>query len=423
LSRMSFEPLASRMRPQKLDDIVGQQHLVGKGRLLRRMLQSGDALRSLVLFGPPGTGKTSITQVIARTVERPFVSINAITSGVKELRDVMDQARWGTIVLHVDECHHFRKDQVEKLLEAVESGKVIFIGTTTENPHLTLPPALRSRSTILELKPLAPADILQALGRAIQDEQNGLARLQPAVAPDALAELAGAAGGDLRVALNALELAVVTLVPAADGSRPITWEWLRECLRKELSSFSESDGYDLISALQKSIRGSDPDAALFYLARLVAVRYDIPSLCRRLVVIAAEDVGVAYPTGTSIAVAAAQAAQMVGYPEARIPLAQAVAFLAACPKSNAAYVGLEKALGDIAAGKGLKVPAHLQSASYQGAASLGRGVAYRYPHDFPGNWVKQQYLPDDLVGARYYEPTENGAEKSIKEKLERIRAD
>ncbi|MBX5476054.1 MAG: replication-associated recombination protein A [Clostridia bacterium] len=408
------------MRPRTLDEVVGQEHLVGPGRILRRMLESG-ALRSLILFGPPGTGKTSLVHIIARTAGRPFVSLNAVSSGVKELREAIDAAGPGGLVLHVDEVHRFARNQVETLLPAVEDGRVIFIGTTTENPFLSLPPALRSRSTILELKPLSPADVETALRRALADEERGLAAWRPVVDDDLLKKLARAVGGDLRAALNALELAVLTAPETPEG-RAVEEERLWECLRAELHTFSESDGYDLLSALQKSVRGSDPDAALFYLARLVSVRFDLATIGRRLVVMAAEDVGNAYPQATSIALAAAQAALMVGYPEARIPLAQAVAFLAACPKSNAAYAGLEKALRDVEAGKGLTVPPHLRDAHYSGAARLGRGVGYLYPHDYPGNWVDQPYLPEDLRDARYYEPTSNGMEQTIRERLERLRA-
>ncbi|MCG0239673.1 MAG: replication-associated recombination protein A [Firmicutes bacterium] len=416
---MHQEPLAARMRPRTLDEVVGQEHLVGEGRLLRRMIETRQ-VRSLILFGPPGTGKTSLVRIIAEAVGRPFVSLNAVSAGVKELREAIAQARWqGSVLLHVDEVHRFARNQVEVLLPAVEDGTVVFIGTTTENPYLTVPPALRSRATILELRPLTPAAVATVLRRALADPERGLASYAPVVPEELIDELAGAVGGDLRAALNALELAVTTAPPGPQG-RVVTREWLQECLRRELHRFSESDAYDLLSALQKSVRGSDPDAALFYLARLVSVNFDLETICRRLVVMAAEDVGNAYPQALAVAVAAAQAAQMVGYPEARIPLAQAVTFLAACPKSNAAYRGLEKALADVAAGKGQAVPLHLRDAHYQGAAALGRGVGYKYPHDYPGNWVAQQYLPDDLVGTRYYEPTQNGSEKAIRERLEQL---
>ncbi len=416
---MAREPLAARMRPQELDEVVGQEHLLGRGRLLRRMIET-DQVQALILFGPPGTGKTSLVRVIARTTRRLFVSLNAVSSGVKELRDVITQGQRGAaVLLHVDEVHRFARNQAETLLPAVEAGTVAFVGTTTENPYLSIVPALRSRTTILELQPLAPAAIAAALHRALT-EPRGLAALQPVVVDDLLQELATAVGGDLRTALTALELAVTTAEPGPAG-RVVSREWLWECLRRELPTFSESDAYDGLSALQKSVRGSDPDAALHYLARLVSVRFDLPTICRRLVVMAAEDVGNAYPQATAIAVAAAQAAQTVGWPEAGIPLAQAVTFLAVCPKSNAACQGLAAAMADLEAGKGRQVPPHLRDAHYQGAGSLGRGVEYRYPHDYPGNWVRQQYLPDDLVRSRYYQPTENGSEKAIRERLQRLR--
>lgn len=414
-------PLAARMRPVALDDVVGQAHLVGPGRILRRMIEK-DQLRSLILFGPPGCGKTSLVNVIARATRRPFTTVNAVSSGVKELRAAMATSRpEAKLILHVEEAHRFTRVQIETLLEEVERDRVTFIGTTTENPYLTIPPALRSRCTILELRPLSPADIAAAIQRALVDRERGLGELRPVVSDELITELAEAVGGDARSALNAVELAVTGAEETEDG-RMISREALFDCLRRELQTFSESDAYDLISALQKSVRGSDPDAALHYLARLVSVRFDLPTICRRVIVMAAEDVGNAYPQATAIALAASQAAQAVGYPEARIPLAQAVTFLAACPKSNAAYLGLSQALADVEAGKGLQVPPHLRDASYKGADRLGRGVTYLYPHDFPGHWVAQQYLPDDLAGSTYYQPTENGSEKAIRERLERLRA-
>ncbi|HZR00270.1 MAG TPA: replication-associated recombination protein A [Chloroflexota bacterium] len=418
----SSEPLAARMRPRTLDEVVGQQHLVGPGRVLRRMIEA-DRVQSLILFGPPGTGKTSLVNVIARATNRPFVSVNAVSAGVKELRDAIARSRPGArLILHVEEVHRFTRPQVEALLEAVERATVVFIGTTTENPYLTIPPAIRSRTSIFELRPLDAADVLTVLRRALTDSERGLAGYSPVVDEDLLEELAAAVAGDVRSALNALELAVLSAPDVPDG-RAVGRELLWECLRREMHTFSESDEYDLLSALQKSVRGSDPDAALFYLARMVSVRMDLPTICRRVVVMAAEDVGNAEPRATSVAVAAAQAAQMVGYPEARIPLAQAVAYLASCPKSNAAYVGLTRALEDVEAGKGLRTPAHLRDASYSGAGRLGRGLTYKYPHDYPGHWVAQQYLPDDLIGTRYYEPTANGAEREITEHLRSLRGE
>jgi putative ATPase len=413
-------PLAARMRPRALDEVVGQGHLVGPGRVLRRMIER-DQLRSLILFGPPGCGKTSLVNVIARATRRPFVTVNAVSSGVKELRAAVATSRpEAKLILHVEEAHRFTRPQIETLLEEVERDRVTFVGTTTENPYLTIPPGLRSRCAIFELRPLAAPDVARAIRRALADAERGLAALHPVVADDLIVELSEAVGGDARAALNALELAV-TASEEAEGARVVDRALLFECLRRELQTFSESDAYDLISALQKSVRGSDPDAALHYLARLVSVRFDLPTICRRLVVMAAEDVGNASPQATAIAVAAAQAAQMVGYPEASIPLAQAVTFLASCPKSNAANAGLGRALADVEAGRGLQVPAHLRDASYRGAGRLGRGAGYLYPHDYPGHWVRQRYLPDDLSGTIYYEPTENGGEKALKERLDRLR--
>lgn len=413
-------PLAARMRPRGLADLVGQAHLIGTGRVLRRMIEK-DQLRSMIFFGPPGSGKTSLVNVIARATRRPFVTVNAVSSGVKELRSAVAASRpEAKLILHVEEAHRFSRPQIETLLEEVERDRVTFIGTTTENPYLTIPPALRSRCAIFELQPLGPPDVAETIRRALADSERGLARYRPIVSDELIADLSEAVGGDARSALNALELAVNAAEETPAG-RLIDRNLLFECLRRELQTFSESDAYDLISALQKSVRGSDPDAALHYLARLVSVHFDLPTICRRVIVMAAEDVGNAYPQATAIAVAAAQAARMIGYPEARIPLAQAVSFLASCPKSNAAYAGLGKALADIEAGKGRQVPPHLRDSSYPGARRLGRGATYLYPHDYPGHWVEQTYLPDDLAGVIYYEPTENGSEKAIREKLERLR--
>lgn len=421
MSRAADVPLALRMRPRTLDEVVGQPHLVGPDGLLRRMVESR-VLRPLVLFGPPGTGKTSVVHVIQGAFGLPLVRLNAVESGVRELREAVALAgHAGRVLLHVDEVHRFARNQVETLLPALEDGRVVLVGTTSENPFLTLPPALRSRLLVLEFQPLSPQDVAAVLRRALSDEERGLARYRPRLAPGLLEELAESVGGDLRVAMNALELAVRTAPEeGGPGERVVRRDSLFRFLRRELHTFSTSDAYDLLSALQKSVRGSDPHAALFYLARLVSVEVDVETIARRVVVMAAEDVGTAEPGALAVAVAAAEAARMVGYPEARIPLAQAVAYLAVCPKSNAAYAGLARALEDVQAGRGRVVPSHLREASYRGAAALGRGTGYRYPHDDPRHWVPQPYLPDDLSGRRYYEPSGEGRERAIRERLREL---
>lgn len=411
-------PLAERMRPQTLPEIVGQQHLLAPGRTLRRMIEGGQ-LRNMILFGPPGTGKTTLIHVIARMTRHEFVSLNAAAGlGVKEIRAAIARAK-GPLILHVDEIHRLTRVQSEVFLPETERGSVTLIGTTTENPYITVPPALRSRCFVFELTRHSPDDVLTMLNRALRDPAYGIAQLKPLIQEDDLRRFAEAAGGDIRAALNTLEL-VVTTTDERDGVRPVTLDALLSCLPDGLGIFSESDEYDLLSALQKSVRGSDPDAALVYLARWVTARQDLDTLCRRLMVMAAEDIGNAYPQALSIAVACAQAAKLIGYPEAEIPLAQLVTLLACLPKSNAAYAGLARAKADVAEGKGLTIPNHLRDAHFSGAASLGRS-GYLYPHDH-GGWVRQQYLPDDLVGTIYYEPKKSGMEAQLAERLEKLRA-
>lgn len=417
------QPLAYRMRPTKIEDIVGQQDLVGPGKIISRMVKA-KMLSSMILYGPPGTGKTSIASAIAGSTKYAFRMLNAATDTKKDLQIVAEEAKMsGTVVLLLDEIHRLDKTKQDFLLPLLENGSIILIGATTENPYININPAIRSRAQIFEVHPLSPADIEQALHRALTDTDNGLGNFKVEIDDDALKFISTATNGDLRSSLNALELAVKSTEPNKDAKIHITRPIVEECLqRKALSSDKDGDAhYDVISAFQKSIRGSDTDAALHYASRLIESG-DLISLIRRLLVIAYEDVGLANPGACERTVEATTAAKQLGLPEARIPLANAIIELCLSPKSNSAMTAIDSALEDVRSGNYGDVPLHLKDAHYKGAAKLGRGVEYKYPHDFPNDWVKQQYLPDKIKNAQYYRPKSNGRiETAFKEQYKKLR--
>lgn len=388
------QPLAYRMRPESIDEVVGQQHLVGEGKIIWRMVEA-KRLSSMILYGPPGIGKTSIASAIAGSTKYAFRMLNAATDSKSDLNVVVEEAKMsGTVILLLDEIHRLNKPKQDFLLPHLESGRIIMIGATTENPYLSIHPAIRSRSQIFELTPLQEADIISALNRALDDEVNGLGHLELTVDEAALKHFARATNGDLRSSLNALELAAESTAPT-NGTIHITLPIAEECIgRQALTHDKDGDAhYDVISAFQKSIRGSDVDASLHYLARLM-VAGELEVACRRLMVTAYEDIGLANPAGAARAVTTVQAALRLGLPEARIPLANAVVELALSPKSNTAYKALDQAISDIREGKAGEVPKHLKDTHYSGADSLGRGQGYKYPHNYDNAWVKQDYLPD-----------------------------
>ncbi|AOA01719.1 MULTISPECIES: replication-associated recombination protein A [Carnobacterium] len=403
------QPLAFRMRPTNIDQIVGQTHLVGEGKIIRRMVES-KMLSSMILYGPPGIGKTSIASAIAGSTKYAFRMLNAATDTKKDLQIVVEEAKMsGTVILLLDEVHRLDKPKQDFLLPHLENGRVVMIGATTENPYITINPAIRSRTQIFELKPLEISDIEVAIERALVDKVNGLGDSAVEVTEEALLHFARATNGDLRSSLNGLELAVKSTHPNQDGLIIIDLAIAEECVqRKALTHDKNGDAhYDVISALQKSIRGSDVNAALHYMGRLVEAG-DLPIIARRLMVIAYEDIGLANPAAAARTVTAVQAAEKLGFPEARIPLANAVVDLCLSPKSNSTYVAIDAALSDIRAGKSGDVPDHLRDSHYSGAKDLGRGIDYKYPHAYPEAWVDQQYLPDKLKNATYYVPNYTG---------------
>ena len=423
-------PLAARMRPETLEEFVGQEHIVGKGKLLYRAIKA-DKLNSVIFYGPPGTGKTTLAKIIANTTKRAFVQINATTSGIKEIKDVVSEAKTRNAmtgektILFIDEIHRFNKTQQDALLPHVEDGTIVLIGATTENPYFEVNKALVSRSIIFELKQLENKDIEKLITRAVTDSEKGYGYFDIDIKEDALKFLADVSNGDARTALNAIELAVLTTDKNENGVIEITLDVAEECIQKRALNY-EKDGdnhYDTISAFIKSMRGSDPDAALYYLAKMIYAGEDPKFIARRIVICASEDVGNADPHALQVAVSAAEAVNFIGMPESRIILAQAVTYISCAPKSNASYLGIDKALSDVRNIKIKSVPNHLKDAHYSGAKDLNHGIGYKYAHDYEGHYVKQQYLPDELVGKRYYEPTENGVEKKIKESLKRLRGE
>lgn len=411
------QPLAYRMRPTKIEEIVGQQHLVGEGKIIWRMV-AAKRLSSMILYGPPGIGKTSIASAIAGSSKYAFRMLNAATDSQKDLQIVAEEAKMsGAIVLLLDEIHRLNKVKQDFLLPYLESGAIILIGATTENPYINVTPAIRSRTQIFQLEPLTETDILSAVDRALTDQTNGLGQYDVTLDAAARQQLARATNGDLRSALNGLELAVLSTKPDDNQQIHITLPIIEETVqRKALSADKDGDAhYDVISALQKSIRGSDVDAALHYAARIIESG-DLNILARRLTVIAYEDIGLANPGAAQRAVTAIQAAQTLGFPEARIPIANAIIELALSPKSNAAYRAIDAALADIRQGKSRDIPPHLKDAHYKGAADLGHGTGYIYPHDYDNDWVPQQYLPDQLQQVTYFQPKGNSKiEQSFQE--------
>jgi putative ATPase len=418
-------PLAARMRPRSLEEFVGQEHLVGPGRILRRLVDSGE-LASVVLYGPPGTGKTTLARILAQSARAHFETLNAVTSGAADIRRVAQEAhdrlrfhRQRTVVF-VDEIHRFNRAQQDLLLPHVEDGTLVLVGATTENPFFALNSTLVSRVRILRLEPLSPEEIRRIVQRALQDSERGLGRLAVELDPQALEHLVQACGGDARVALNALEVAVTTTTPGPDGVRRVGLEAVVEALQRPVLRYDrEGDQhYDTVSAFIKSMRGSDPDAAVYWLVRMLEAGEDPRFVARRMVIHAAEDVGLADPTALLVATAAAHAVEYVGMPEAQIPLAEAAIYIACAPKSNAVVRALARAREDVRTHTPEPVPAHLRDSSYPGAVRLGHGQGYRYPHDYPGGFVEQDYLPEGLRGRVYYEPTDRGLEATLRQRLQ-----
>ena len=419
---MKNQPLAYRMRPTCLEEVVGQQHLVAPGKIIARMI-AAKQLSSMILYGPPGIGKTSIASAIAGTTKYAFRTLNAATDTKKELQIVIEEAKMsGTVILLLDEIHRLDKPKQDFLLPHLENGRVILIGATTENPYIAINPAIRSRTQIFELIPLTPEEIHQALKRALTDETKGLGNYDVEITDGAIHTLTHFSNGDVRSSLNALELAVKSTPENEDGKIIITEEIAGNCLQRKVFAHDKNGDqhYDVISAFQKSIRGSDVDAALHYMARLIEAG-ELITLIRRLLVIAYEDIGLANPAGASRAVLAVQAAEKLGLPEARIPLANAVIELALSPKSNTAISSIDAALSDVRQGKSGNIPSHLQDAHYQGAQKLGRGMNYQYPHSYPNHWVKQQYLPDTLKHTQYFHPDPTSKfEEALKEQYKKF---
>ena len=421
-------PLASRMRPTTLDEVVGQKHIIGNDKLLYRAIKA-DKLGSVIFYGPPGTGKTTLAKVIANTTSARFEQINATVAGKKDMEEIVKNAKdsigmYGQkTILFVDEIHRFNKSQQDYLLPFVEDGTITLIGATTENPYFEVNNALLSRSRIFELKPLEKQDIRELVMRAVYDTEKGMGTYSADITDEAADFLADVANGDARAALNAVELGILTTDKSDDGKIHITIDVAAECIQKRVVRY-DHDGdnhYDTISAFIKSMRGSDPDAAVYYLARMLYAGEDVKFIARRIMICASEDVGNADPNALVVAVSAAQAVERIGMPESQIILSQAAAYVATAPKSNAAYMGIAKAMKTVADTRTMPVPAHLQDRHYKGAEKLGHGLGYKYAHDYPNHYVTQQYLPDGMEGMRFYEPSENGYEKKIREHMEFIK--
>ena len=421
-------PLASRLRPTKLEEVVGQQHIVGKDKLLYRAIKA-DKLTSVIFYGPPGTGKTTLAKVIANTTSADFTQINATVAGKKDMEEVVKQAQnalgmYGKkTILFIDEIHRFNKGQQDYLLPFVEDGTIILIGATTENPYFEVNGALLSRSIVFELKALEIPEIKELILRAVNNQEKGMGSYNAVLDEDALDFLADMAGGDARSALNAIELGILTTPRSSDGKIHITLDVASECIQKRVVRYDKNgdNHYDIISAFIKSMRGSDPDAAVYYLAKMLYAGEDVKFIARRIMILASEDIGNADPQALMVATAAAQAVERVGMPESQIILSQAAAYMACAPKSNAAVNAIFAAMDSVKRTK-TTVPVHLQDAHYGGHEKLGHGIGYKYAHSYPNHYVKQQYLPDEIVGERFYELSDMGYEKKLKEHMEFIRS-
>ena len=428
LNQKNETPLAARLRPTTIDEVVGQQHILGKDKLLYRALKA-DKLSSIILYGPPGTGKTTIAKVIANTTKSEFTQINATIAGKKDMEEVVSKAKelqgmYGKkTILFIDEIHRFNKGQQDYLLPFVEDGTITLIGATTENPYFEVNGALLSRSIIFELKPLEKEDIKTLIKRAVYDEDKGLGAMKADISDDALEFLADLSGGDARHALNAIEIGMTTTDRSEDGLIHITLEVAQECIQRKRVRY-DKDGdnhYDTISAFIKSMRGSDPDAAVYYLSRMLQAGEDIKFIARRMMICASEDVGNADPMALVVATSAAQAVERVGMPESQIILCHAATYIASAPKSNAVVEAIFKANREVDESGALPIPPHLQDAHYKASENLGRGTGYKYAHDYPNNYVKQQYLPYELNGKEFYSPSGNGYEVKIREHFKKIK--
>ncbi len=421
-------PLAARMRPRTLDEVVGQEHIIGQDKLLYRAIKA-DKISSVIFYGPPGTGKTTLAKVIANTTSAEFTQINATIAGKKDMEEVVNKAKdlqgmYGKrTILFIDEIHRFNKSQQDYLLPFVEDGTVILIGATTENPYFEVNSALISRSIIFELKPIPREAVKELLKKAVYDEERGMGSYQAEIEEEALEFLADISGGDARHALNAIELGVMTTERGEDGKIHITLDVAQECIQKRAVRYDKNgdNHYDTISAFIKSMRGSDPDAAVYYLARMLYAGESVTFIARRIMICASEDVGNADPQALVVATNASMAVERIGMPEAQIILAQAVTYVASAPKSNAAYVAIGEAMAEVESSGNLPIPTHLQDAHYKGAAKLGHGIGYKYAHDYPNHYVEQQYLPYELNGKEFYRPTGNGYEVKIKEHIKKLK--
>ena len=423
-------PLAVRMRPRTLEEVVGQEHIVGRDKLLYRAIKA-DKISSVIFYGPPGTGKTTLARVIANTTSAEFTQINATAAGKKDMEEVVAKAKdsrgmYGRrTILFIDEIHRFNKGQQDYLLPFVEDGTVILIGATTENPYFEVNGALLSRSVIFELKPIPREAVKELITKAVRDEDRGMGVYNAVIEEDALEFLADLSGGDARHALNAVELGILTTERAEDGKIHLTLEVAQECIQKRVIRYDKTgdNHYDTISAFIKSMRGSDPDAAVYYLARMLHAGENVAFIARRIMICAAEDVGNADPNALVVATNASLAVERIGMPEAQIILSQAAAYVACAPKSNAACQAIFQAMKAVEQTGNLPIPAHLQDAHYKGAAKLGRGTGYKYAHDYPNNYVEQQYLPYELTGQEFYRPGGNGYEVKIREHMKRIKTE